>query len=266
MKYKLIAVDMDGTLLDSSNHISQKTIEAIHQSLQMGVLFTISTGRSIQGIEKYNHLLSLDFPVIAYNGSMIVSLRSREILYEKSLTASSVLEIIELGQKFETTMCIWSRQQLYVFEVNAEVKDYIKLSDVEPIIIADKNALALQGVTKILWYDNAKKIRMLEEEVREKLSDDATCCTSKPTFLEFFNSAASKANALKFLGGLYDISPEEMIAIGDGLNDLPMLQYADLGIAMANAQQDVKNRADFVTLSNDEDGIAFAIEKFVLTG
>ena len=265
MKYKLIAVDMDGTLLNDDKQISPKTVEAIKSAVSRGVLFTISTGRPIQGIDKYNKLLNLKAPLITYNGAMIVQSDTEEVLYSQTLLQHDAMSILNIGMRLGITMCVWANNKLYCNVFNEKVEHYKSLSNVTPVLIDDYEALAKSGITKVLWYDSADAITNIQQQLREVSFDKVTYCTSQPIFLEFFNSDVSKAEAMKKIGDKYNISREEMIAIGDGYNDLPMIEYAGLGVAMVNAPDGVKQRAHYITHnSNNNDGIAEVINKFVL--
>jgi Cof subfamily protein (haloacid dehalogenase superfamily) len=262
MKYRLIAADMDGTLLDSRGRITDKTIAAIRRVSEKGVLFTICTGRPIQGVERYYDILDIDSPVITYNGAMIVMGRSHEILYKQDLDPSDARDILHWGNKLKTTVIAWSDNKLYANELNDKVHDYKKLSMVEPLLITDEEELVNNGVTKFLWYDDPEKLRYFQEVLADKLGKGVTYCTSKPVLLEFFNSKVSKAIAMMKIGEHFGINREEMAAIGDGFNDLSMIEYAGLGVAMGNAPDEIKKKAGYVTLSNDEDGIVYFIEEF----
>lgn len=263
MEYKLIAVDMDGTLLNNSGEITPKTVEAIKKATESGAIFSVSTGRPIQGVDKYNHVLELKAPIITYNGAMIVDSETREILFEQGLEREDAKKILELGRKYDTTMCVWSANKLYGNKLNDKIHDYKKLSGVEPILIEDYEALLAQGITKILWYDEKESINQWQQELQSVDFGSVTFCTSKPVFLEFFNSKVSKAVAMEKIGQIYHIDSKEMIAIGDGKNDLSMIEYAGLGVAMGNAEEVVKEAAQYITASNEEDGIAEVIEKFI---
>lgn len=265
MEYKLIAADMDGTLLNDNGEITPKTVAAIKQAVSSGVIFTVSTGRPIQGVDKYNGLLNLKAPIITYNGAMIVESGTREVLFSKTLMCGDALSILRIGNDLGTTMCIWAGNKLYCNIHNERVDDYKKLSGVEPIVIDDYNALAKSGITKILWYDEPNVIADVQQRLKAVQFNKVTYCTSKPIFLEFFNSEVSKAEAMKTIGEIYNIKREQMIAIGDGYNDLPMIEYAGLGVAMANAPDGVKQKSDYITeQSNNCDGIAEVINKFII--
>ena len=127
----------------------------------------------------------------------------------------------------------------------------------------DEEALLDQGITKILWYDEVENVNQWQVELDEVEFGSVTYCTSQPIFLEFFNKMVSKAIAMEKIGEIYGIRREEMIAAGDGYNDLAMIEYAGLGVAMDNAVDDVKAAAQYITASNEEDGIAKVIEEFI---
>lgn len=262
MKYKLVAADMDGTLLNSRGEITEATAEEIRKLAEKDVVFTISTGRPIQGVEKYKELLGLTGPIITYNGAMIVNAKDNKVLFEQGLLREDARKIWELGQKYNTTMCIWAGNQLYGNRLDEKIHDYKKLSGVEPVLAEDIEMLLDIGVTKILWYDEEEQIEVFLTQLSREMFCEVTYCTSKPTFLEFFNSKVSKAVAMEKIGGLLGITQEEMIAIGDGLNDLSMIQYAGLGVAMGNAAKEVKENAQFVTATNDDEGVKKVLAKF----
>ena len=263
MKYKFVAVDMDGTLLNSRGEITPVTVEAIRALADKDVVFTVSTGRPMQGVEKYKELLCLMGPVITYNGAMIVDAKDNTVLFEQGLLREDARKIWELGLKYDTTMCIWAGNQLYGNRLDEKIHDYKKLSGVEPVLAEDVEMLLDIGITKILWYDGAERIEEILAQLSSEAFSEVSYCTSKPTFLEFFSKKVSKAVAMEKIGELIGITREEMVAIGDGLNDLSMIRYAGLGVAMGNAAKEVKEHAQFITDTNDEEGVRKVLEKFL---
>jgi hypothetical protein len=270
MTYKLLAVDIDGTLLDSKGNLTDETIKAVNQGIEKGLIFTISTGRPIQGLKALIEKLGLvqDLPFITYNGAMVIMWRSKDILFECSLKHEDALNIIELGKKLGPTVMVWTDNRLYASELNDRAYKYSSISTVEPLLLPkDKDEMVniiRKGVTKVLWYDEVEIISKYYSEIGKYLSDEVNFHTSQPYFLEFVHSSASKAKAMKKLGEHFGIKQSEMIAVGDGLNDLSMIEYAGLGVAMENANEEVKQKADYITLSNDNNGVANVIYKYIL--
>jgi len=227
-------------------------------------VFTISTGRPIQGLEKINAELDLDVPFITYNGAMVIMSKTKNVLFEQRLSPKSTKSIIDLGRKLKTSIMVWSLNNLYVEEINEKSEKYTEISGVESILTADFDIAIKNGATKVLWHDEVDVISKYQEEVGPFLDDSISFYTSRPYFLEFVDKRASKAIAMEKIGECYGIDKSEMIAVGDGFNDISMIEYAGLGVVMGNAPEEVKKVGDYVTLSNDEDGVAYAIEKFFL--
>lgn len=264
MKYKLMAVDIDGTLLDSAGKLTEETIKAVRMGVNKGLVFTISSGRPLQGVMPLVESLDLNLPVIIFNGAMIVMARTKEVLYEKNLSPGKAESIVRLGEKLGTTVVLWADNKLYVNRLNENSRRYGRNSGVEPELITDLGEVVKNGVSKVLWYDDVELIEKYEREIGNYLSAGITFHTSQPFYLEFVDEGASKAIALEKLGEHFGIKREEIIAVGDGFNDLSMIEYAGLGVAMGNAKDAIKTKADYVTLTNDENGVAHVIYKFVL--
>jgi Cof subfamily protein (haloacid dehalogenase superfamily) len=264
MKYKLMAVDIDGTLLNSRGELTDNTVMAIREAIKKGLVFVISTGRPIEGVVDLINKINLDIPVITYNGAVVLKGSSKECLYNCNLSKEDTVAIYNMGKEFETMTCMWIDGSLYVSEVNEKTKKYAEITGASPFVIDDINDIAKDGATKVLWYDDVERIEGFIKDLDGKTSDSYTYHTSRPYFLEFVNSNATKAIAMEKLGEIYKIDRNEMIAVGDGYNDLSMIKYAGIGVAMGNSKEDIKNAADYVTLTNDEDGVAEVIRKFVL--
>lgn len=264
MNYRFMAVDIDGTLLDSSGRLTEANRKAIQAAAGKGLIFTLSTGRPVQGVQSLIDALQLDSPVITYNGAMVITGKSREILYEQKLSAEDAKNVIELGIQRGCMVAVWADNKLYVDEINEKAIQYSTIAGIAPQKIVDIEALVRNGVTKVLWNDEPPVVEKYQDEIGPYLSGNVNYHTSRPMFLEFVDKKASKALAMEKIGEHFGIRREEMIAVGDGFNDLSMIEYAGLGVAMGNAKEAIRLKADYVTLSNDEDGIANVIHKFVL--
>ncbi|HEY8392665.1 MAG TPA: Cof-type HAD-IIB family hydrolase [Capillibacterium sp.] len=264
MSYKLIAADVDGTLLDSKRNLTPETIKAIREAVAAGVIFTICTGRPIQGVEPIIEKIGLDLPFITYNGAMIVTGKSRKILYAQNMRGEDVIPVYRLGKSLRTTVILWVNNQFYVSPLGQDANNYGEITRTQPLPVENLDELIARGVTKILFYDDPEKINRWLETIGPAVPPTVNYCTSQPFLLEFFDHEVSKGNALARLGAYYGLTREEIIAIGDGQNDLSMIKYAGLGVAMANADPAIKEEADYVTSSNDENGVAHVIYRFCL--
>lgn len=263
--YKLIALDMDGTLLNSKGQVLESTINSLRKCRDQGIVVTISTGRPIQGVEDYIELLELEAPIITYNGAMIVDAISKEVTFAQNLNRDDAKHIMTMGLEIDATMTVWSDNKLYSNKNNEAVEQYRQITGVTLNELTSVDALLKQGVTKILWIQSKDKMPEYFEFLEGKVSDQVNYCTSRPTFLEFFHKKVSKATSLNEVAKGYGILQSEVLAFGDGQNDLEMITYAGLGIVMENGVDDLKKEANYITASNDDHGIQRALEKFVLT-
>ncbi|NLB80452.1 MAG: HAD family phosphatase [Clostridiaceae bacterium] len=264
MNYKLIATDVDGTLLNSNSVLTQATIQGMKDVVDKGVLFTISTGRPAAGVAKFADILDKDMPFIIFNGAVVVMSKSGHVLYRCGLDMHLVKKIIDFGKALNTTMVIWSESNLYAFELNERVLKYKSISGVDPILIKDIDELKDETIIKILWNDETEKISEFQVDMQKKMGKEVNCHTSRPYYLEFVSLGASKAIALQKIEEKFGIKPDETIAIGDGYNDISMLQYAGLGVAMGNAPSEIKEIADITAPTNDNDGVLYIIKKYIL--
>lgn len=266
MKYRLIASDMDGTLLNSENQITPATVSAIKAAADKGVVFTLSTGRPMQGVKKYIDQLQLDCPVITYNGAVVVHSRTGEIIFSQVMDSEEARLVYQQAKKRGTMFVVWSCNRLYASELGEKSEFYEGITQTKAQLLTDFEAVLAQGITKFLWYDDAETLDKWIEELKDENFTQTTFTKSRAYFLEFFSNKTSKAVAMEKLGEYYGIDKSRMIAVGDQTNDLSMIEYAGLGVAMANAVDAVKAAADYITASNEDDGVAKVIEKFVLDG
>ena len=264
MAYKLVATDMDGTLLNSDDKITDATVQAIKWAMDKGVVVTLSTGRPLQGVRKYIDQLGLECPVITYNGAVIAYSVTGEILFSQDMDIAEATKVFNLAIQKGVMFIVWSQNKLYASEISEKTHFYEGITNTKANLLTDFEKVLENGITKMLWYDDSQ---VLDEYIAELKSENflnTTFTKSRAYFLEFFSNKVSKAVAMEKLGEHYGIRREEMIAIGDQTNDLSMIEYAGLGVAMANAVDSVKRVADYITESNNQDGVAKVIEKFIL--
>ncbi len=271
--YKLVAIDLDGTLVTDEKELMPKTIEAIKEASKKGVKIMISSGRSFYRLEKYIDALGLrkeNQCTICFNGGMIVENTTKEILYSKNLEPEEIKELIQLGKTLELPIMIYTKNTHYVEKVPEVVeknKKNLKGMNLKKVRFDEINFNEeINYIYKVCFIDNPKTIIEKRKEIPKEFFERYEITSSVPEYLEIVKKGIKKSEAIKFVMEKYHIKQEEVMAIGDGENDVEMLSFAGLGIAMENASDFVKEFANVVTTSNNHDGVANAIEKYILRG
>lgn len=265
MTIKLIAVDLDDTLLDSKLAVSPRTCEAIRKAVDKGVTVTIATGRMHSSALVYAKQLNLDVPLITYNGGLIKSCLSGETLLHQPVEQKDAQEVLALFRDKNWYIQTYMNDELYVKELNEYADYYSRLCGRQANAIGDRLYAAEQPPTKMLAMSTQEGITEIYNTVKAQFGDRLTVAMSKPTFMEITHPLTNKGRALAFLADKLQIRQEEVMAIGDSGNDVDMIKYAGWGVAMGNASEAVKAVAKLKTLTNNADGVAEAIEKYVLS-
>ncbi|NLK42765.1 MAG: HAD family phosphatase [Tissierellia bacterium] len=268
MKYKLVAIDMDGTLLNSKNQVSSRTKSAIEMAKSKGVYVVLSTGRILKSALVYSKNLDLKSPIIACNGAIVVD-ESEEIIYKRPIEMNLVEKIVNMAKKRNIYYHFYDESKFYShIKVDEVLKFYNEgnnKSNIDIHIFDSIHELKEKDVRvyKFLFVDNNNsKLNSLREELN-KLGNISTS-SSWANNIEAMSLNVSKGEALKHLCKRLDIDSKEVIAIGDSENDLSMLQFAGLGVSMENGDENIKINSDYITDTNDNDGVAKVIEKFIL--
>jgi len=259
---KLIASDMDGTLLNSASQLSDGNRAAILRAIDQGVMFVPCTGRPLCGVTWLIEQLPGDFPVITCNGAGAVTSKSGRVLFSQNMQRSDALKILAMAAQTPHPYILWEGDKLHASRMCLEIEIYRQMTGAKAHVLDNLNDIG--EITKIIWLIPAELGPQLMIEMGERFAGRINCHTSHPRLLEFVDIKASKAHALAAVGEVYGIAADEMMAIGDANNDISMLEYAGCSVAMANATDAIKARSKHVTLNNDEDGVAAAIERFVL--
>ena len=259
MRIRLIAVDVDGTLLNSRKELTRPVADAIRAVKEHGILFTIATGRDVLGLRRFAHLLSVEVPVITYNGAVIRRAGSGEVISETCLPEPTALEVMHQGLERGFSVIVWSRGVLYIGQAGAFSEGYSDMYGIRERELAGYADLAKQGVTKVIWAGDPAVIGKLESSMKTAPIAGSESSTSDPSYLEFMAEGINKGVGLQAAAHALGLSASEVMAVGDGHNDLPMLRWAGRSVAMGNANPEVKAEADFVTGSCDHDGLAEAL-------
>ena len=266
MAIRLVAMDLDDTLLRDNWTISPRVLKAIQKAQAQGVKMTIATGRMPISTRPYAEQLGLDVPVITYHGAMIQQVLSGEILFRRVIPSSLAAEIVQDVAERGLYAQVYLKDRVVTTQVNEWSREYARISSVH-IEEADLSILLSEepeGVEKILLMAEETELDQLAPLLGQRYGEKVHITKSKPCFLEMTDCTVNKGVALAALAKQFGIAQEEVMAIGDSFNDLEMIKYAGVGVAMGNARQEIKEQADIVTTTNEEDGVAEAIERYVL--
>ncbi|MBQ9989199.1 MAG: HAD family phosphatase [Clostridia bacterium] len=262
MKYKLLALDIDGTLLNSEKQITDRVRKAVRAAVDKGCFVLLATGRMYRAMYKINQSLGLTMPCMVYGGGQIV--KDGKIIYECPLDPDMAHEVLNWAHEIGAYAQAYDGDD-FVFEKTCcysdEYAEFCNFPGVEMPNLRERKDLR---TPKILFISEPENIVKYERMAHEKYGSRLQISTSKPRFMEINNPNASKGNALDFLVKSMGLTAENCITMGDATLDLPMIEYAGLGVAMGNADSLTKSRADLICPTNDEDGVAWVIENYIL--
>jgi len=262
MDYKLIAIDLDDTLLRNDLTISDRAKKAIQGAIKKGTLVTFATGRMFCSALPYALELGLDLPLITYQGALVKYADGREV-YHRPIELATAKEVIEFAKPSGLHVNAYIDDELYMAADTHWGRQYAAIAKA-PIHYIDLPGELMTDPTKILFIGESDELDIWARKISETFSTAVNVTKSKDTFLEISHPKATKGNALRELVEALHIKREEVIAIGDNMNDLDMIQYAGCGVAVGNAVRALKEAANLVAKSNDDDGVAEIIEQLVL--
>ena len=268
MKYKLLVLDIDGALTNEKKEITRHTKQTILRMQKAGVKVVLASGRPAYGVEPTARELELEQYggfILSYNGGRIVDCSTGRTIYEKTIPHKLMGGIY--GQVHDLNAALMTYEGDRIITEKPQDAYVAKESFI--------NKMKVKGVGNFLDYVTFPVVKCLVaadggylETVEDKLvgyfGSQLSIFRSEPYFLEIMPKDIDKASSLERLCLQLGLERAEIAACGDGLNDISMIQYAGLGIAMANAQEAVKRVCDFVTKSNEEEGVAYAIDRFIL--
>lgn len=264
-KYKLIACDLDGTLLNSKRELSEENVSAVRSAVKRGAIFVIATGRPYEGVKTIARKLENENgSFILFNGALVMT--EGKTVFSSCIEKTAAEYIVSEGQKRNTTVVMWKKDGLYAEKECAKVDFYKSISGVEPKYVSDLKTVCNDDVIKILWYNDAETTPLYLEEMKNSLKKRAAVYMSRADFLEFVDAKCSKKTALRKIAEYYGVPVRKIIAIGDGDNDIPMLTEAGLSVAMGNADEAVKKICALITSDCDNNGVKEVICKLISSG
>jgi len=263
-KIKLVAVDLDDTMLSRESTITRRVKDAVAAVRAAGVYFTISTGRMYPSAARFARELEIDLPLIVYQGALVKNSFSGEVLLYRPLPLAYAREIIKRVREYGYHLNGYLDDRLLVERDSPEGRRYAATSGVELEVVKDLIAILDREPTKLLVIAEEPQLDRLKADLDPVYRGKVHIVKSKPYFLEFSHINATKGAALAYLAGYFGVHREEIMAIGDSFNDLEMLEYAGVGVVVANAREEIKKIADYVTSQPYGEGVVEALERFVL--
>jgi Cof subfamily protein (haloacid dehalogenase superfamily) len=268
---KLLILDIDGTIAGHSNEINQQVINAIKKVQNRGINVTIATGRMYRSALRFHQQINSNLPLICYNGAWIqcpVKNKIHSHIPVNSRIGEQLLDYFK-EHKFNEHIEIhcYFDDQLYVNKITEKTKIYAKRSVIQPNLIDDLKTVIKQNTTKILAMCYEPKIMaQIKQEISQSFnSQDIHLTQSSKIYLEMTAPNVNKGEATRYLTEkILGLKSENVMAIGDNFNDQEMLKYAGFSIAMGDAPPEIKNMANWVAPTVEEDGVAIALEKFLL--
>lgn len=266
--YKVIVLDLDGTLTNSKKEITKRTKEALLKAQEQGVKVVLASGRPTQGIVALADELELETYggyILSFNGARIIDYKTKEIVFQQTLPTEWIPTLIDLAKQYEIEFLTYEDDSILASDITSqyvEIESRINKMNVRQM--KNPTEEITFEIPKILMVGDGDYMATVEPKVQEATKGVLSVYRSEPYFLEVMPKGVDKATSLARLLEELKLTKEEMIACGDGFNDLSMIQFAGLGVAMENAQPIVKEHADYITTSNDEDGVAKVVEKFIL--
>lgn len=268
MNYKIIAMDLDGTLTNSEKIISPKTKDILMKLQKQGIKLVLASGRPYCGIQQLEEELELkkyDGYVLPYNGGQIIECATENILYSKTIPPKICQRIIALANIFYANLVTYRGKELLCLEkydMYAKIEASINHMKIVQPEDFEKEVLDID-VPKFIMLEDEHHLVRIQNSIKHVISEYCECFTSAPYFLEITPKNIDKGHSLYHLLNHIGMDRSNLIAFGDGMNDLSMIQFAGLGVCMENGRDELKAAADYVTLSNDADGVAYALEKYL---
>lgn len=266
---KLVAIDVDGTLLNAQNQLTERTKSIIAQVRAQGVKIVLCTGRPFRGIETFLKALELDQIneyVISYNGAVTQELGTQKVIYYQSIAYSDFLKIEALCRKLGMAYHIQSDAGIYTS--NRTISTYTAYDSClngSTIFYRTLAELEMVPIHKVLMVASPKELQQKVAQIPKIFFEKYHLVRSLDYFFEFLHRDVSKGNAIKQLAHDLKLKPDEIMVIGDNDNDISMFLFAGLSVAMGNGSKAAQDAATYVTKTNEDDGVAYALSKWLLT-
>lgn len=266
---KVLVLDIDGTLTNSKKQITENTKKSIIHIMEEGHIVMLASGRPTPGMRKYEKELELEKYggyLLSFNGAKIINCKTGDIVFQKTLPPIILPGLYKFADEHNCGLMTYLSDNIILGTRSDEyVELEAKINGMPIKEVANLLSFVDFEMNKCLMTAPVDKAPAFEEKLNEMYGDIISVYRSEPFFIEIMPKGVDKASSLNRMLAAVGLKRDNVICCGDGFNDMTMIRYAGIGVAMANAQEKVKQAADFITDSNDEDGIVKVIEKFILS-
>ena len=262
---QLLALDLDGTVVEPLHSVRPAVVDAVARARAAGVRVTLVTGRMYAGAAPFAKLLGIEGPIVCYQGAVIADAVTGRFAFELPLPNAVAMRVYAAAKPLGYTVQFYADDRFYVEEINRYSELYARVSGVAPVVVPSlPRAFAGKDSTKVNVVTDADRAAACAKLLVRTLGSDGYVTRSNPQFVEVLNPAVDKGRALLRIAEQYGIAPEAVLAIGDSYNDVPLLRAAGFAVAMGSAPPELVAEADAVVGDVEHDGVAEAIERFVL--
>lgn len=262
----MVALDLDGTLLNSNHVVTDRNCTALRELSTEGVIVVLVSGRMHQSILPISNQIGLENPIISYNGGMVKHAKTGKVFHHTPIAAATAMDLVDYCDERGLHLNFCLDDQLYIRTENFWSELYESRTGVRANSVGDLRKLAGGKPTKMQVLDAPEKVEHLLIDFQKDFGDRLYITRTQVEYIEFMNPQVSKGPALEALATKMGISMNFVVAFGDGYNDKSMMAAAGFSIAMGNSVDELKECTDYITVSNDNDGVAEAVERLLLGG
>jgi Cof subfamily protein (haloacid dehalogenase superfamily) len=263
MKYKMLVLDMDDTLLTDDHTISKENRAMIAMAQAKGVEVVLASGRPTPAMTQYAKDLQNSY-MISFNGAVITDLKNDTVIFEQSLTKEQIHELHDYSLKMNTHIITYINDTI-VSETHSEFIEVERsITGMPHALVSDFKAAVTSNAVKCILLQDPSYLKTVESDLKLAMPD-LSVSMSKPFFLEVAPNGIDKAASIQFLAKKLKIDQSEIVAVGNAGNDLTMIQYAGLGVWVDNVTPELRGFGDVVVASNNDNGVAEVIERFILS-
>jgi hypothetical protein len=267
MDIRMIVLDLDGTLLTSQNTLTERTVRAVTACIGRGITVTIATGRVFYSVLPFARKLGITDALITANGAEIRSPGDKDPLYYRPIERNLAREVLAFFREKGWYIQAYLGDRLFVDKVDERAKSYGRLTFLDPEPLGEElYMMDVEPVKLLSIASSPEEAVSVRKAVQKRFGDALYAAVSNRLFVDMAHPEVSKARGLEFLMKKQGVTPLQTMVVGDSENDLPLFELAGFSVAMENSRRDIREKADAVTLSNDENGVALALERFALKG